>query len=86
MFYGLDVVFAGRKSNVQGSDVSSDICVVLDLFPVMMPKKAAEPLFLPVVALTRSQAGGAPALTLPVNDDTYSQVGVVSDMLFGRVK
>ena len=82
---GLDVIFSGRKSNVQGSDVSSDICVVPDLFPVLMPKKAAEPLVLPVGAVTRSQAGGAPALTLPVNDDINSQVGVVPDMLSGRV-
>ena len=68
------------------SDVSRDICVVPDLFPVVMPKKAAEPLVLPVVALTRSQAGGAPALILPVNDDDInSQVGVVPDMLSGRV-
>ena len=82
---GLDVIFSGRKSNVKGSDVSSDICVVPDLFPVVMPKKAAEPLVLPVVALTRSQAGGAPALTLLVNHDINSQVGVVPDMLSGRV-
>ena len=39
-----------------------------------------------MVALTRSQAGGAPALTLPVNDDINSQVGVVPDMLSGRVR
>ena len=32
------------------------MCVVPDLFPVVVPKKAAEPLVLPVVALTRSQA------------------------------
>ena len=82
---GLDVIFSARKSNVQGSDVSSDICVVPDVFPVVMPKKAAEPLVLSVVALTRSQAGGAPALILPVNDDINSQVGVVPDMLSGRV-
>ena len=82
---GLDVIFSGQKSNVQGSDVSGDICVVPDLFPVVMPMKAAEPLVLPVVALTRSQAGGAPALSLPVIDDINSQVGVVPDMLSGRV-
>ena len=71
---------------MKGSDVSSGICVVPDLFPVVMPKKAAEPLVLPVVALTRSQAGGAPALTLPVNDGIHSQVGVVPDMLSGRFR
>ena len=55
------------------------------LFPVVVPKKAAKPLVLPVVALTRSQAGCAPALTLPVNDDINSQVDVDPDMLSGRV-
>ena len=41
---GLDVILSGRKSPVKESDVSSDICVVPDLFPVVLPKKAAEPL------------------------------------------
>ena len=35
---GLDVIL----SDVKGSDVSRDICVVPDLFPVGMSKKAAE--------------------------------------------
>ena len=61
----------------------SVVTYVPDLFPVVVPKKAAEPLVLPVVALTRSQAGCAPALTLPVNDDINSQVD--PDMLSGRV-
>ena len=52
---------------------------------LVQPKKAAKPLVLPVVALTRSQAGCAPALTLPVNDDINSQVDVDPDMLSGRV-
>ena len=59
------------------SDVSRDIRVVPDQFPVVVPKEAAEPLVLPVVALTRSQAGCAPVFTLPVNDDMNSQVGLV---------
>ena len=67
------------------SDVSLDICVVPDQFPVVVPKKAAEPLVLPVVALTISHTGCAPALTLPVNDEINSQVEVGPDMLSGRV-
>ena len=39
-----------------------------------------------MIALTRSQAGGAPALTMPVNDDISSQVEVITDMLSGRVR
>ena len=54
---GLDVIFCGRESNVKRSDVSRDICVVPDQFPVVVPKEPMEPLVLPVVALTRSQAG-----------------------------
>ena len=48
---GLDVIFSGPKSPVKESDVSSDICVVPDLFPVVLPKKAVEPLVLPVWSL-----------------------------------
>ena len=82
---GPDVIVSGRKSNVGRSDVSREICVVPDQCPVVVPMLAAEPLVLPVVALTRSQAGGAPALTLAVIDDINSQVGVVQDMLSGCV-
>ena len=55
---GLDVIF----STVKISDVSRDICVEPDQFPVVVPKEAVEPLVLPVVAWTRSQAGCAPVL------------------------
>ena len=41
---GLDVILSGRKSPVKESDVSSDICVVPNLFPVVLLKKAAKPL------------------------------------------
>ena len=67
------------------SDVSHDICVEPDQCPVVVPKEAAESLALPVVALTRSQAGCAPVFTWPVNDDMISQVEVGPDLLSGRV-
>ena len=41
---GPDVIFSGRKLNVKISDVSRGICVVPDQFPVVVPKKAVEPL------------------------------------------
>ena len=63
------------------SDVSRDICVEPDRCPVVVPKEAVEPLALPVVALTRSQAGCAPVYAWPVNDDMISQVGVGPDLL-----
>ena len=57
---GPDVILSGWKLNVKISDVSRGICVVPDQFPVVVPKKAVEPLVLSVVAMTRSQA---PALS-----------------------
>ena len=82
---GLDVIFSGRESTVKILDVSCDICVEPDQFPVVVPKEAVEPQVLPVVALMRSQAGCAPVFTWPVNDDMISQVGVGPDLLSGRV-
>ena len=45
-----------------------DMCVEPDhdQCPVVVPKEAGESLALPVVALTRSQAGCAPVFTWPV--------------------
>ena len=63
---GPDVIFSGRKSNVKRSDVSRDICVVPDQFPVVVPKLSAEPLVLPVVVPTRPQVRSGPDLSLPV--------------------
>ena len=82
---GPDIIFSGRKLNVKISDVSRGICVVPDQFPVVVPKKAVEPLVLPVVVMTRSQADCASALTLPVDEEKNSQVEEGPDMLSGRV-
>ena len=82
---GLDVIFSGRESTWKISDVGHDICVELDQCPVVVPKEAAESLALPVVALTRSQAGCAPVFTWPVIDDMISQVEVGPDLLSGWV-
>ena len=59
----LDVFFSGLEATVKISDVSHDICVEPDQCPVVVPKEAGESLALPVVALTRSQAGCAPVFT-----------------------
>ena len=40
---GLDVIFSGRESTVKVLDVSCDICVEPDQFPVVVPKEAVEP-------------------------------------------
>ena len=80
---GPDVMVSGRKFTVKISDVSRGICVVPDRFPVVVPKKAVEPLVLHVVVMTRSQAGCAPALTLPVDEEMNSQVEVGPDMDMG---
>ena len=78
---GLDVIFSGRESTVNISDVNHDICVEPDQCPVVVPKEAGESLALSVVALTRSRAGCAPVFTWPVNDDMISQVEVGLDLL-----
>ena len=59
---GLDVIISRRESTVMISDVSRDICVEPDQFPVVVPKEAVELLVLFVVALMRSQVGCAPLL------------------------
>ena len=45
---GPNVIVSGRKFNVKLSYVSCGVCVVPDQFPVVVPKKAVEPLVLPV--------------------------------------
>ena len=68
-----------------GSPPCHDVCVEPDQCPLVVPKEARESLALPVVALTRSQAGCALVCTWPVNDNMISQVGVGPDLLSGRV-
>ena len=51
----------------------------------VMISEAVEPLGLPVVALTRSQAGCTPVVAWPAHDDTISQVKVDQDLLSGRI-
>ena len=48
---------SGRESNVAESDVSHEICVVSDQFPVVAPKLAAVPLAISVVDQTRPCVG-----------------------------
>ena len=67
------------------SDVSRDICVEPELFPVVMSMDAVEPLAVPVVALTRSQVDGPLVVAWPVNVDAISRAAVYTDLLPGRV-
>ena len=62
---GLDVIVSGPESIITNSDV---ICVVPDQLPVVVPKLAAVPLSVCVVAQTRPQVGCGPDLPLPVDD------------------
>ena len=41
---GPDVIVSGWKLDMKISDVSRGICVIPDEFPVIVPKKAVEPL------------------------------------------
>ena len=69
---GLDVIISGRESTVRMSDVSREICVVLDQLPVVMPRLAAVPLAISVVAQsqTRPRVGRDPDLPLLVDGGT----------------
>ena len=45
-----EVIVSGRESKVAESDVGCEICVVSDQLPVVMPRLAAVPLAVSVVA------------------------------------
>ena len=64
---GPEVVVSGRESILTDSDVRGDICVMLDQLPVVLPKSAAVPLAVSVVAQTRPRGGGGSNLLLPVD-------------------
>ena len=57
---GLDVILSGRESTVRMSDVSREIGVVSDQLPVVMPRLAAVPLAVSVIAQTRPRVGRGP--------------------------
>ena len=69
---GLDVILSGRESTVRMSDVSSEICVVSDQFPVVMPMLDAVPLAVFVVTQTRPRVGRGPDLPLLVDEGRES--------------
>ena len=52
-----EVRVSGRESQVAESDVSPEICVVSDQFPVVAPRLAVVPLAVSVVAQTRPRVG-----------------------------
>ena len=64
---GPDVIVSGRESIITESDVSCEMCVVSDHLPVVVPKLAAVPLAVSVVAQTRPRVGCGPDLPLPVD-------------------
>ena len=69
---GPDVIVSGQDSIITESDVSCEICVVSDQFPVVEPKLAAVPLAVSVVAQTRPRVGCGPDLPLPVDKGMVS--------------
>ena len=64
---GSDVIVSGRESILEKSDVSCEICVVADQLPLVVPKLAAVPLAVSVVAQTRPRVGCGPDLPLQVD-------------------
>ena len=74
-FLGVDDpegLVSGRESILAESDVSIALCVVSDQLPVIMPKLAAVPLAISVVAQTRPRVGQGPDLPLPVDEGRES--------------
>ena len=69
---GPDVIVSGRESIITESDVSCEICVVSDQFPVVVPKLASVPLAVSVVAQTRPRVGCGPDLPLLVDKGMQS--------------
>ena len=67
---GMDVILSGRESTMRMSDFSREICVVSDQLPVVMPRLAAVPLAVSVVAQTRPRVGRGPDLPLLVDGGT----------------
>ena len=66
---GSDVIVSGRASILEKSDVSCEICVVADQFPLVVPKLVVVPLAVSVVAQTRPWVGCDPDLPLPLPVD-----------------
>ena len=67
-----DVIVSGRESIIAESDVSGEICMVSDQLPVVVPKLAAVPLAISVVAQTRPRVGWGPDLPLPMDEGRES--------------
>ena len=61
------VVVSGQVSIITDPDVRGEICVRPDQLPVVVPKSAAVPLAVSVVAQTRPRGGGGSNLLLPVD-------------------
>ena len=67
-----DVIVSGRESIIAESDVSCEIYVVSDQIPIVVPKLAAVPLAVSVVAQTKPRVGWGPDLPLPVDEGRES--------------
>ena len=63
-----EIIVSGRESKVAESDVGREICVVSDKLLVVMPRLAAVPLTVSVVAQTRPRVGQGPDLPLLVDE------------------
>ena len=67
-----EVIVSRRESIITESDVTCEICVVSDRLPVVVPKLAAVPLAVSVVAQTRPRVGWGPDVPLPVDEGRES--------------
>ena len=62
-----EIVVTGQVSIITDPDVRGEICVRPDQLPVVVPKSAALPLAVSVVAQTRPRSSGGSNLLLPVD-------------------
>ena len=63
-----EVIVSGQESKVAELDVGREICVVSDQLPVVMPRLAAVPLAVSVVAQMKPRVGRSPDLPLLVDE------------------
>ena len=68
----MDVIFPGRESTVEMSDVNRGICMESDFLPVVMSTVDVELLAISVVAQTRPRVGRGPDLALLVAEGRES--------------
>ena len=72
----MDVIFPGRESTVEMSDVNRGICMESDFLPVVMSTVDVGPLAISVVAQTRPRVGRGPDLVVAEGRESLPAYGL----------